>query len=65
MINANMHYTNVLQDFKIEYEGYTVLKNSDAHEAPAINDKDNDRKVINGLLSSRIASQGHLVTMDL
>ena len=44
--NVNMHYTNVLQDFKLEHEGYTALKNPVASKGSVINDKDNDRKVI-------------------
>ena len=46
MTNANIHFTNVFQDFKIEHEGYIALKDSESHKAPDINDKDNDRKVI-------------------
>ena len=26
MTNSNMYYTNVLQDFKLEHEGYSTLK---------------------------------------
>ena len=46
MTNANMHYGNVLQDFKVEYEAYIALKDEEAPKAPTVNDKDNDRKVI-------------------
>ena len=41
-----MHYGNVLQNFKVEYEAYTALKDEEAPKAPTVNDKDNDRKVI-------------------
>jgi hypothetical protein len=43
---ANMHYTNVLADFKIEWEDYESLKKQDDPDVPTISDKDNDRKVI-------------------
>ena len=46
MTTVNMHYANVLQDFKVDFEAYTSLKEDDAPKAPSINDKDNDRKVI-------------------
>ncbi len=46
MTNANMHYGNVLHNFKVEYEAYTALKDEEAPKAPNVNDKDNDRKVI-------------------
>ena len=46
MSNANMHYANVIQDFKVEWEAYTALKDEDDPKAPTINDRDNDRKVI-------------------
>ena len=46
MTAANMHYTNVLQNFKVDWEAYQALREEDAPKAPSINDKDNDRKVI-------------------
>ena len=46
MTTGNMHYANVLQDFKVEWEAYEALKEEDAPKEPSINDKDNDRKAI-------------------
>ena len=46
MTPQNMHYTNVLQSFKIEWETYQDLRDQSEPEVPLINDKDNDRKVI-------------------
>ena len=43
---SNMHYTNVLSKFKIEWESYEELKDNDEPETPLINDKDADKKVI-------------------
>ena len=43
---ANMHYANVLSDFKIEWEDYESLKKQDDPDVPSISDKDNDRKII-------------------
>ena len=45
MTAANMHYTNVLKDFKLEYDSYVELKDSDEPKIPKVNDKDNDRKI--------------------
>jgi hypothetical protein len=46
MTPVNMHYTNVLSEFKIEWEDYESLKKQDDPDVPSISDKDNDRKVI-------------------
>ena len=46
MTPATMHYTNVLYNFKIDYEVYVDLKDEDSLKSPSINDKENDRKVI-------------------
>ena len=46
MTSANMHYGNILSDFKIEWESYNDLKDKDSPTPPTINDRDNDRKVI-------------------
>ena len=43
---ASMHYTNVLSNFKIEWEDYESLRKQDDPDVPSISDKDNDRKVI-------------------
>ena len=46
MTTANMHYTNILINFKVEYEAYEVMKKEDDPTIPKINDRDNDRKII-------------------
>lgn len=46
MDTDNMHYNNVLSNFKIDWDAYVSLKSQDAPDVPAINDKDGDRKVI-------------------
>ncbi len=46
MTSANMHYENVLVDFKVEWDSYKALKDLDAPKCPLILDRDNDRKVI-------------------
>ena len=43
---ANMHYNNVLTGFKTDYEAYTLLRKQDEPEAPLVNDKDKEKKVI-------------------
>ena len=43
---VNMHYNNVLLTFKIEWEAYTELRDTDAPKVPKINDRDAERKVI-------------------
>ena len=46
MTPANMHHSNILAAFKIEWDAYQDLKKEDVPKCPAINDRDNDRKVI-------------------
>jgi hypothetical protein len=46
MSPASMHYTNVLANFKIEWEDYESLIKQDEPSIPAVDDKDNDRKII-------------------
>ena len=46
MTAQNMHYVNVLSNFKVEYEAYINLKEEDEPKVPKINDRDSDRKVI-------------------
>ena len=46
MNTSNMHYDNVLVNFKVEYESYAALKDLDAPKCPLILDRDGDRKVI-------------------
>ena len=46
MTTGNMHYTNILTNFKVEYEAYEVMKKEDDPTIPKINDRDNDRKII-------------------
>ena len=43
---TNMHYTNVLKDFKLEWEAFQAVKKEDFPKVPRINDRDGDRKVI-------------------
>ena len=43
---ANLHYTNVLATFKVEYEAYEKLQKESAPDVPEIKDSDNERKVI-------------------
>jgi len=46
MTTGKMHYTNVLSNFKIEFEAYEALKKEDAPDIPKISDKGGDRKII-------------------
>ena len=46
MASANMHYGNILSNFKVEWESYQDLKTKDEPTPPTINDRDNDRKII-------------------
>ena len=46
MTTANMHYTNVLMQFKLEWEAYQDLKDKDDPKIPKVNDRDGDRKII-------------------
>ena len=46
MTQENMHYSNVLSDFKIEYESFCDAKKQDKLKLPMVNDRDNDRKVL-------------------
>ena len=43
---VNMHYNNVLADFKVDYDAYQTLKKQDSPETPLVNDKDRDKKII-------------------
>ncbi len=43
---TNMHYTNVLSHFQLEWDDFDSLQDQDDPTVPSINDKDNDRKVI-------------------
>jgi hypothetical protein len=42
----SMHYTNVLSNFKVEWEDYESLIKQDDPVVPSVDDKDNDRKII-------------------
>ena len=44
--DASMHYTNVLSNFRDDYENFKQLKKQDKPETPVINDKDREEKVI-------------------
>ena len=46
MTAQNMHYNQVLKDFKIEWDTYQNLRDQDEPDVPLVNDKDSDRKVI-------------------
>ena len=47
MTTSTMHYTNILSNFKIEFEAYEALKKKGcAPDIPRINDKDGDHKII-------------------
>ena len=41
-----MHYTNILQNFQLEYDDFESLKDQDDPEAPSISHKDADHKAI-------------------
>ena len=43
---TNLHYTQVLSDFKVEWEDYEKLQDADEPTAPKINDREAERKVI-------------------
>ena len=67
-INAvNMHYSNVLTGFKTDYEAYSLLKKQDEPEAPVVNDKDKEKKIIKWMplfedaLSRTFGSKGPLI----
>ena len=66
MTPANMHYVNVLMDFKLEWDAYQDLKEKDDPKVPKINDRDGDRKIIwapsfRGALSRIYGSKGPLI----
>ena len=46
MTSVSMHYTNILQNFQLEYDDFESLKDQDDPDVPSISDKDVDRKVI-------------------
>jgi len=46
MTTGNMHYMNVLVNFKLEYEAYEAMRKEDVPDTPKISDKDGDRKII-------------------
>ena len=46
MTNANMNYSNILMNFKVEWEAYKDLKELDEPKVPKVNDRDGDRKII-------------------
>ena len=43
---VTMHYNNVLKGFKEDYDAYALLKKQDSPEAPVVNDKDKEKRVI-------------------
>ena len=46
LTSDNLHYTNVLQHFKIENDAYEQLKEQDAPEVPDVKDSDKEKRVI-------------------
>jgi len=46
MTTGNMHYMNVLVNFKLEYVAYEAMRKEDVPDTPKISDKDGDRKII-------------------
>jgi hypothetical protein len=46
MTSANMHYINVLKNFKIEWETYQDLRDQAEPTVPLVSEKDGDRKII-------------------
>ena len=64
---ANMHYGNVLVGFKTDYEAYSLLKKQDEPDAPVVNDKDKEKKIIKWMplfedaLSRTFGSKGPLI----
>ena len=46
MTTSNMHYMNILVNFKVEHEAYEAMRKEDDPDVPKINDKDGDRKII-------------------
>ena len=46
MNSISMHYTNVLKDFKIEWDTYQDLRDQDEPDVPLVVDKDGDRRII-------------------
>lgn len=63
----NMHYVNVLSDFKIDYDAYMLLKKQDSPDAPLVSDKDKEKRIIKWVpmfedaLSRTFGSKGPLV----
>lgn len=64
---SNMHYANVLNGFKVDFEAYTLLRKQDEPEVPLLNDKDKEKKVIRWIplfedaLSRSFGSKGPLI----
>lgn len=46
MTAANMHYANILANFKQEWQAYKDLRDLDEPKVPKIRDQDGDRKII-------------------
>ena len=44
--SVSMHYRDVLTGFKVDHEAYTLLKKQDEPDAPVVNDKDKEKKII-------------------
>ena len=65
--DINMHYNNVLKGFKDDYEAYALLIKQDSPEAPVVNEKDKEKRVIKWVplfencLSRTFGSKGSLI----
>lgn len=65
--DVNMHYNNVLKGFKEDYDAYALLRKQDSPEAPVVNDKDKEKRVIKWIplfedcLSRTFGSKGPLI----
>ena len=63
----NMHYVDVLSDFKVDYDAYMLLKKQDSPEPPLVSDKDKEKRIIKWVpmfedaLSRTFGSKGPLV----
>ena len=67
MNTVSMHYDKGLSGFKVEYKSYKDLKREDTPNAPSIQDKDGDKRVIKwapifkDALSKTYGSRGPLI----
>ena len=63
----NMHYVDVLSNFKADHDAYVLLKKQTSPETPLVNDKDKEKRIIRWVplfedaLSRTFGSKGPLV----